>query len=81
MRICIIEEVKKILTKVTETFKLVPLRTQHNTLIESFEKKQKANIFGGSKFPMDGAYIFFECENKDIVEDFVKHVPFILLSH
>ena len=30
---------------------------------------------------MDGAYIFFECENKDIVEEFVKHVLFILLSH
>ena len=59
------------------TLYLVPLRSSHNSLIEGFEKVHKAKILGGSQFPMEKAFIFFENLDKASIEEFVKKVDFL----
>jgi uncharacterized protein YciI len=57
-------------------YKRIPFHKKHIELVESFEKKG-VHVIGGSMFPNDGAILWFQCDSKDTVEDFIKKDPFV----
>merc|ERR1712062_232636 len=57
-------------------YKRIPYHKEHIEKVETFEKGG-ANIIGGSLFPNTGAYLFIQCAEKGMVEDFIKNDPFV----
>ena len=55
----------------------LPFQKKHIGLVESFEK-QGVNVTGGSMFPNDGAVLWFQCDSKDSVQDFINKNPFVV---
>jgi uncharacterized protein YciI len=58
-------------------YKRIPFHKKHIDLVESFEK-QRVNVIGGSMFPNEGAVLWFQCDSKDTVQDFIKKDPFVV---
>lgn len=50
--------------------------SKHQNLLKKFEESQPVHIIGGQKFPMDGSYLIFNCEDENIPLKFVAEVLF-----
>jgi len=58
-------------------YKRIPYHKKHIENVQKFEEKG-ASIVGGSLFPNTGAYLFIQCENKEMVEEFIGNDPFVV---
>ena len=58
-------------------YKRIPFHKKHIDILDSFEK-QGANVLVVSMFPNEGAVLWFQCDSKDTVQDFIKKDPFVV---
>ncbi|EAR84894.3 YCII-like protein (macronuclear) [Tetrahymena thermophila SB210] len=57
-------------------YKRIPYRQDHDKWVQKMEEKGN-QIVGGSYFPLDGATIIFNCDEQQVVENFVKNDVYV----